>query len=108
MGLAKDEAEAERWRRRGAEAGDSFSMMFYGNDLMEGKRVAKDVEAGLDWLRRATEAGNWWAVADMGDLYDEGWNGIPRDREKAASWKRRLAALGDPEATGWLAYYGYR
>ena len=108
LGLAKDEAEGERWRKRGAEAGDSFSMMFYGNDLMEGKGVARDVEAGLGWLRRAAEAGNWWAVADMGDLYDEGWNGIPRNQEKAASWKRRLAALGDAGATGWLAYYGYR
>ena len=106
LGLAKDEDEGERWRKRAAEAGDSFSMMFYGHDLMEGKRVERDVEAGLGWLRRAADAGNWWAVTDLGRLYDEGGNGIPRDQEKAASWKRRLADLGDPAATGWLAYYG--
>lgn len=107
-GVEADPAEALRWRRRCAEAGDSFCMMFYGQDLMKGERVERDVRAGLEWLRRAGEAGNWWAVADLGNLYAEGWHGIPREPDEAAAWKRRLADLGDPEATGWLLYYGYR
>lgn len=107
-GVEADPAEALRWRRRCAEAGDGFCMMFYGQDLMKGERVERDVRAGLQWLRRAGEAGNWWAVADLGHLYAEGWHGIPRDPEEAAAWKRPLADLGDPEATGWLLYHGYR
>jgi TPR repeat protein/predicted Zn-dependent protease len=107
-GVEADEAEGRRWQRRGAEAGDSFCMMFLGNDLIEGRGVERDVEAGLRWLVRAAETGNWFAVNDLGHLYDEGWQGIPRDPEAAAAWKRRVADLGDPEATGWLAYHGGR
>jgi TPR repeat protein len=107
-GVEADPAEALRWRRRCAEAGDSFCMMFLGQDLMKGERVERDVQAGLQWLRRAGEAGNWWAVADLGNLYAEGWHGIPSDPDEAAAWKRRLADLGDPEATGWLVAKGYR
>ena len=108
FGLTKDEDEGERWRRRAAEAGDSYSMVFYGRDLMEGKRVERNVEAGLGWLLRAADTGNWLALDDLARLYDEGGNGIARDQEAAASFKRRLAAIGDPGATGWLLYYGYR
>lgn len=107
-GVEKDEEEGHRWRRRCAEAGDGFCMMFYGNGLMKGEGYERDVAGGLAWLRRSAEAGNWWATADLGHLYDEGWYGIPRDPDEAADWMRRLAALGDPEATGWLAYHGYR
>lgn len=107
-GVEKDPIEAIRWRRRGAEAGDSFCMMFYAQALMDGKRVDQDLKAGLAWLRKAGEAGNWWAIADLGNLYDEGWYGLPRDPEEAAVWKKRLADLGDPAATGWLIYHGYR
>lgn len=108
IGIQKNDAEGESWRQRCAQAGDSFCMMFYATDLMEGDRVNQDVQAGLTWLRRAGEAGNWWAITDLGNLYDEGWHGIPRDEKEAASWKRRLANLGDAEAAGWLLYHGYR
>jgi hypothetical protein len=43
-----------------------------------------------------------------GQLYHEGWHGLPRNAEKAAEWKQRLAGLGDPEARGWLLYQGHR
>jgi len=107
VGVERNEEQALRWQRRCAQAGDSFCMMFYAQALMAGKGVARDLETGLDWLRRAAESGNWWAVADMGRLYDEGWHGLPRDPDDAAAWKRRLAGLGDPETRGWLAYHGY-
>lgn len=107
-GVEADPAQALRWRRRCAEAGDSFCMMFLGQDLMKGERVERDVHGGLEWLRRAADAGNWWAVADLGNLYADGGYGISSDPDEAAAWKRRLADLGDPEATGWLVANGYR
>lgn len=107
-GVERDEAEGLRWRRRCAQAGNSFCMMFHAHNLMEGKGVERDVQAGLDWLRRAAEAGNWWAMGDLGNLYAEGWNGLPVDPDEAVRWKRRLADLGDAEATGWLIYHGLR
>lgn len=106
-GVERNEAEGQRWQRRCAEAGDSFCMMFLSQDLMAGKGVGQDTRTGLAWLRRAAEAGNWWAVGDLGNLYDEGWHGIPRDPNEAARWKQRLAELGDAGAKGWLLYYGH-
>lgn len=106
-GVEADEKEAMQWQQRCAEAGDSFCMMFHAQALREGKILEQDLEASLVWLERAAATGNWWATADMGRLHDEGWNGLPRDPAAAVPWKRRLAELGDPEARGWLAYYGY-
>ena len=107
-GVEKSEAEARRWRRLGAEAGDSFCMMFLGHDLLEGDGVDRDLEAGLSWLRQAADAGNFWAVSDLARAYAEGNHGIEPDREQAIHWKRRLAALGDAGARGWLHYHGVR
>jgi TPR repeat protein/predicted Zn-dependent protease len=106
-GVAQDPAEAVRWHRRGAEAGDSFCMMFYSQALQRGEAVPSDPTAALAWLEKSGQAGNYWAVGDLGHLYDEGWMGVPRDEKKAALWKQRRAALGDEEARGWLVYHGY-
>jgi TPR repeat protein len=106
-GLGKDTGEALRWWRRGAEDGNSFSMMFYGIILMKGELVDRDLETGARWLHRAAEAGNWWAIGDLGRLYDEAWYGLPRDPDQAASWKRIRARGGDAEARGWLVAHGY-
>ncbi len=82
-------------------------MMFYSQHLMKGEGAERDLTTGLAWLTRAGEAGNWWAVGDLGNLHDEGWYGLPRNPQQAARWKRRLAELGDEAAKGWLAYHGY-
>jgi hypothetical protein len=106
-GVEADAAEAARWRRRCAEAGNSFCMMFEGQALIDGDGIERDLESGLRWLRRSAEAGNWWAIGDLGRLYDQGRYGLARNPQQAAAWKRRVADLGDPEATGWLVYHGY-
>jgi len=105
-GLAKDPAEGLRWWRRCAETGDSFCMMFYGKELASGEIVAADVPKGVEWLTRAGDKGNYWAIASLGNLYDQGWFGLPRDEAKAAPWKRLAAKRGDKEARGWLLYRG--
>ncbi len=104
-GVAADSAESLRWQRRCAEAGDSQCMLFHGRDLLEGEEIARDREAGLAWIRRSAEAGNWWAIVDLGRFYEQGRHGVPRDPDRAAAWKRRLADLGDAESTGWLLYH---
>ncbi len=105
-GVEQDGAQAVAWFRRGAEAGNSFCMMWLSQRLMRGEGTEIDRAAGLDWLRRAGEAGNYWAIADLGNLYDEGWYGLPTDADEAARWKRKGAALGDDRAKGWLLYRG--
>jgi TPR repeat protein len=82
-------------------------MMYYSQVLLKGAPGEPDLGAGLAWLRRAAEAGNWWATGDHGRLYDEGWYGLPPNPREAAAWKRIRADLGDAEARGWLAAHGY-
>ncbi len=106
-GLLKDPAQALRWWRRCAELGNGFCMTWYGIELIEGELTTRDLETGMAWLLRAAEAGNRWAIYDLGNLYDEGWYGLPRDEAKALHWKRKLAIRGEYEARGWLLYYGY-
>ncbi len=105
-GVTLDRKEGRRWQGRCAAAGNAFCRMFYGKALIEGEDLNRDVKAGLKWLRRAGEAGNWWAIADLGRLYDQGSHGIPRDPNEATKWKQQLADLGDAESKGWLLYHG--
>jgi len=106
-GAPRDDIEALRLYRRCAHAGDSFCMMFYGHALLEGTTVEQDLAEGLVWLTRSAEAGNWWAIGDLGRLYDEGWHGLPRDEVQAAQWRRVAARQGSAEARGWLLYHGH-
>lgn len=107
-GVERDTDQALLWQQRCAGAGDSFCMMFFGNELLKGEELERDLENGLLWLRRSAEAGNWWAIADLGRLYDQAPYGIGRDADEAAAWKILLADLGDAEAAGWLLYHEYR
>ncbi len=97
-----DLAQAAVWWRRGAEGGNSFCMMWYSQMLFQGEASAPDPVTALAWLERSGESGNYWAVRDLGHLYDEGWHDIPRDEKRAAFWKRKALVFGDEEARGWL------
>jgi TPR repeat protein len=101
-GVGQDRVEAVRWLERGAAAGESFCALFLSQSLREGHVVPADPEASLRWLERAAELGNWWAMIDLGNLWAEGWDGRPVDRDRALTWKRRTAALGDEASIGWL------
>jgi TPR repeat protein len=92
--------------RRGAEVDESFCMMFYGQALIRGEQIERDLEQGLAWLTRSAEAGNRWAIGTLGRFWDTGSYGLRRDPAEAARWKRKLAALGDEEARGWLLAHG--
>ncbi len=105
--FAQDAKGGLAWWRRCARGGNGFCMMHLGNALMQGELVRRDMEEGRSWLERAGETGNWWAISDLGHFYDEGWNGSARNPERAAIFKRLLAARGDAESKGWLKYHGY-
>ena len=104
-GVEKDLAVSLDWYRKGAAAGDSFCMMWLSQTLLQGKEVPADQPNGLRWLERSAELGNYWALMDLAHLLDEGWYGLPRDPQRALELKRRLAALGDTEAIGWLRFH---
>jgi len=106
-GVPRDFAQARHWYQEGAERGNSFCMMFLGDGLMRGEFGEASEVAGLEWLTRAAQADNWWAIAELGQLYERGALGVKRDLSRAAQWKRLLAKRGDEEARGWLTYHGF-
>jgi TPR repeat protein len=94
------------WYERCAAAGGSFCMRFYGLRYLAGEVVERDLRKGLEWVTRAAEAGNYWAIDDLSKIYGYGQYGIPRDRAQAAPWMRKAAAAGSAEARGWLLANG--
>jgi TPR repeat protein len=67
-----DAARASEWLRRGAEGGHANDMLAWGYRLIEGKDVARDVGAGVDWLLRAASAGSTMAMEFAGHRAERG------------------------------------
>jgi TPR repeat protein len=70
--------------------------------LFKGEAGKQDSAAGYTWLERAGEKGNSWSIVDLGNFYDAGAYGVPRDEKKAVYWKRKALGFGNEEARGWL------
>lgn len=70
LGAAEDPERAAEWDRRAAEAGDHVGMFNYGLDLMRGRGVTQDDEAGRAMIDRAAAAGDATAQALIADGYD--------------------------------------
>src|SRR5208282_6041829 len=65
--------------------------------LAEAKRyfAAKDYAHALPPLQKAAEAGNAWAMTNLGWLYESGRGGLPKDDAQAVSWYQKAAEAGD-------------
>lgn len=72
-GIPKDEAEAFRFYSRASELGDRHAAVNLGTMLCEGWGCGKDVEKGLDMLRKARAAGSAmaWHVLRVADKDDQ-------------------------------------
>ena len=65
-GTAKDEAEAVRWYRKGADAGNMEAMAGLAQMQLEGTGAAKDEAAATALMRKAADAGNAFAMTLLG------------------------------------------
>jgi len=92
--LPKDTAEAARWYRKAAEAGDVDAALALGRILRDGgDGVAPDAGEAARWLKVAAGAGRAEAEYALGELYLDG-KGVPVDTAEAVRLFR-LAAAGD-------------
>ena len=66
------------------------AMCLLGRLYIDARDVTHDINAGIEWLTKASENGNWEASYTLGYLYAKGSFGIKRDTEKA---KRLLEPL---------------
>lgn len=91
--LEKDDAEALRWYRTAAEAGDAHSMTRVGFMYATGKGVLKDEAEAAPWYRKGADGGNAVAMNNLGLVYAHG-RGVTKDEAEAARWYRKAADTG--------------
>ena len=81
-----------------AQAGDSEAQYILGSAYRTGGPIlAKDMNATVQWWRKAAAQGHARAQNDLGYLYQKG-EGVPLDYAEAAKWYRMAAAQGDATA----------
>lgn len=83
---------------RDAEAGDTSAMVRVGG-FYTARRWGDDVKTGLDWYRRAADAGDAMAMYRLAQTYRWG-EGVPADPVASVDWYRRAVGAGyKPAAT---------
>jgi TPR repeat protein len=86
-GVTQNDAEAVRWFRKAAEAGDARAMANLGFMYESGKGVAQDFAEATRWYRKGADAGDNRAKRNLGVMYLLG-AGITRNDAEAAKWFR--------------------
>ena len=74
----KEDEEAARWFRRGAEAGDLAAQHDYALLLLQGRGVIKDEKAAARWYSAAAAQGGKSCFMPLAELYASG-TGVARD-----------------------------
>jgi len=92
-----DFAEALKFYRKAAEAGDAVSQVQLGGMYKEGVGVDKDPAEAVKWYRKAADQGSAGGQISLGVMYDFGY-GVRQDYAEAVKWYRKAADQGD--ATG--------
>jgi TPR repeat protein len=111
-GVAKNQAEADRWFREAEAHGTEKGPVSTGPahlpdmaDLNAGatQYEAKNFTGAMPYLRRAAEAGNVRAIVQVGLMYERG-EGVTKGAAEAVRWYAKGAALGDATAEKDLGY----
>ena len=101
-GTEKNENEAARLHKIGAEKGDAFCQSCYGRDLLLGVGVKKDVDAALIWLRKSAAQKEPEAEYALHLIYAEG-SEVKAEPDEARQWLLRAAEHGHHDARADLA-----
>ena len=89
-GVLPDDAQAELWFRRAADAGYDFAQYALGKLLQSQKRVGEAVF----WYEKAAAQGNSWAAYRLGKLYLQGKD-VSKDVHKAVVYLTESAEQGN-------------
>jgi len=98
-GFPSDDAEALRWSRAGAAAGDGLSMCNMGV-MAQSRRAGVEggIEAAIGWFEEGAKAGNGRAMSFLGSIYADGPEGRQRDPSKSKDLFQQGAKAGSPRA----------
>jgi TPR repeat protein len=100
VSVKRDAAEAARWYRLAADAGDRQATFALGVTLLTGAPgVAKDRAAAKDLLEKAAAQGHAGALYNLGVMAIEGDGSSGPDFAKAADLFRRSAEAGNDDGS---------
>jgi TPR repeat protein len=102
LGMPRDEAQAYRYARLGAQRGDPRSELWVGSMLSSGIGVEAQKAAGLAWQRKAANDGDTEAELLVAQQYLSGID-VARDDALAEGYLKRAADQGNPRAQTALA-----
>ena len=81
--LARNPREAASAIRDAAERGADVAQLIFGQLLLDGRGVSRDLRGALTWFERAAEQGNVEGRNMVGRCHERGW-GVPQDYRLAA------------------------
>lgn len=94
IGVVKDEVEAVKWYRKGADQGDAMAQLFLGRMYENGNGVVKDEVEAVKWYRKAADQGDARAQVFLGYMYENG-KGTVKDEVTAYKWYLLAGAQGE-------------
>ena len=89
-------AEAAQWLRKAAEQGYAPAMSTLGFYVSIRLGVGRDWSQALKWNRRAAELGDATAQDNLGQMYENGYAGLPHDLVQAYKWFWLSEQQGNP------------
>lgn len=107
LGVQPAVEDALRWVQRGVELDDPSALTVYGNWLLSGRFVERDVETGLGYLRRAAEAGYLDAQSNLSSVYSLAviaGHEPPLLIEEGIHWTKVAAGRDDPNALNSMGF----
>lgn len=97
LAIEKDTKQGIDYLKKAVWSGSYKAYQFYGDALIEGYIVKKDLKLGMILLTAAAAHGNDEAQADLGDLYYHGDDEMEPDYEKAFYWANKAYQNGNKE-----------
>jgi hypothetical protein len=95
----EDSREQFDFHKKSAEGGCSWGQVRYGDYFRYGDFVEKDKKVYLEWLEKAANQNNPWAIDKLGEWFRDETG----DQEKAVSYYRAGAELGWKNSMEWLS-----
>jgi len=102
-GCPKDDTEALKWYQRAAEQDNPIAQVKVGAFDEAGLIVPRDRSQAQNWFQRAAATGNPSVFLQIGGVYENGWEGVPKNIWEAKKWYQKAADQGYAEAQQKLA-----
>ena len=102
-GVSKDMGKAVLWGRKAAEGGSQKAQHSLGLTLLRDDKNPATRAEGLDWMQKASNAGDSRAALALATIYAVGEFGIPVDESKSEALLKPFAEHDDAECQFALA-----